>query len=408
VTRLVLRGGTVYDGTLAAPAAGDVALEAGRIVEVGVGLDGDEAVDVGGCAVLPGLIDCHVHLTMVSGDLFESAQQPFSLQFYEGARNMLRTLQSGVTTVRDAGGADMGMRVAQERGLIPGPRMQVSLTMLSQTGGHGDPWWPSTCIMDFSPPHPGRPSAVVDGPEEIRRKVRELVRAGADVVKVATSGGTVSPGADSRTPHFRDDEIAMLVEEAAAAGLSVMAHASGRGAKNAVRNGVRSIEHGQELDDETIALMVERGTWLVPTLSAGLGLQRAIEAGLTFPDRILEKIRRTAAARSRTMERARHAGVRFATGSDTPLLPHGENPTELALLVEHGLSPVQALHAATGSAAQLLGIADDVGTITPGKVADLVVVAGSALDVHDFGTRVRAVYQGGRLVSSAPVPSPTG
>ncbi|HET7326294.1 MAG TPA: amidohydrolase family protein [Nocardioidaceae bacterium] len=400
MVRTVFRDGEVFDGTGAPPAVADVVVEDGRIVDVGAGLDGDIAVDAHGRSILPGMIDCHVHLTMSTTDLYESAQKPFSLQFYEAARHMRMTLAAGVTTVRDAAGADQGMRVAQERGLTAGPRMQVSLNMLTQTGGHGDPWWPSTCILDLAPPHPGRPPVVVDGPEEVRRKVRELVRAGADVIKVATSGGVVSPGAGSDVAHFRDDEISMMVEEATAAGLFVMAHASAAGAKAAVRNGVRSIEHGQDLDDETIEMMVDRGTWLVPTLSAGLGLAESIEAGHLYPDSIMRKITNVREARASTMSRALEAGVKFAMGSDAPLYPHGKNLREVSLLVEHGLTPLQALHAATGSAAQLLGIDDSVGSIMPGKRADLVVVEGSAGDVEHLGDRVREVYQDGKVVQA--------
>ncbi|WP_275290982.1 amidohydrolase family protein [Amycolatopsis sp. La24] len=394
--RTVFRGGTLFDATSRCADSADVAVENGRIVDVGTGLDGDEEVDCTGRGVLPGLIDCHVHLTMTSSDLFESVQQPFSLQFYEGARNMARTLAAGVTTVRDAAGADLGMRVAQERGLIAGPRMQISLNMLSQTGGHGDPWWPSTSVVDLLPPHPGRPPVVVDGPEEIRRKVRELVRAGADVIKAATSGGVVSGGAGPKIAHFRDDEIAMMVTEAAAAGLHVMAHAHGDGAKAAVRNGVRSIEHGHFLDDETLEMMAVRGTWLVPTLSAGVGLRQAVEAGAAgYPDHIVEKIKERTEG---SVRRAVEAGVPIAMGTDAPLYPHGENLLELELLVEQGMRPADALHAATLSAANLMGLGSSLGSLTPGKRADLVVVDGDPLDVRDLGKRILAVYQDGRLV----------
>lgn len=396
MNRTVFRGGTLYDAVARTADAADIAVEGDRIVEVGTGLDGDTEVDCTGLGILPGMFDCHVHLTMSSTDLFDIAQQPFSLQFYEGALNMAKTLASGITTVRDAAGADMGMRVAQERGMIPGPRMQVSLNMLSQTGGHGDPWWPSTCVMDLLPPHPGRPPIVVDGPEEIRRKVRELVRAGADVIKVATSGGLVSGGAGPDLAHFRDDEIAMVVGEAAAAGVHVMAHASAGGAKAAARNGVRSIEHGNHLDDETLAMMAERGIWLVPTLSSGLGLQQSIKDDSRYPSHVVEKIERVGA--DQTVERAIEAGVRIAMGTDAPLYPHGENLAELQLLVERGLNPAEALHSATLSAAELMGLDSTLGSLEPGKRADLVVVDGDPLDVHRLGDRIRAVYQDGVAV----------
>lgn len=397
MTRTVFQGGVVYDPASRSAGRADVVVADGRVVDVGTGLDGDEEVDCAGRGILPGMFDCHVHLTMTSTDLFESVQQPFSLQFYEGARNMARTLAGGITTVRDAAGADQGMRVAQQRGLVPGPRMQVSLNMLSQTGGHGDPWWPSTCTMDLLPPHPGRPPIVVDGPEEIRHKIRELVRAGADVIKVATSGGIVSSGAGPEIGHFRDDEITMMVVEAAAAGLHVMAHASGAGAKAAVRNGVRSVEHGHQLDDETITLMAERGTWLVPTLSAGVGLRDAIRTGTNFPAHIAAKIEEAGETAGDDLRRAVDAGVRVAMGTDAPLYPHGRNADELELLVEHGMAPADALHAATLSAAELMSVDGELGSLEPGKRADLVVVDGDPLDVHGLAGRVRAVYQDGNV-----------
>lgn len=394
--RTVFRNGILYDAVSRSADSADIAVEDGWIVDVGAGLDGDVEVDCTGCGVLPGLFDCHVHLTMSGSDLFESVQEPFSLQFYEGALNMAKTLAAGVTTVRDAAGADLGMRVAQERGMIPGPRMQVSLNMLSQTGGHGDPWWPSTCVMDLLPAHPGRPPVVVDGPDEIRRKIRELVRAGADVIKVATSGGLVSSGAGPKLAHFRDDEISMMVGEAKAAGLHVMAHAHGEGAKAAVRNGVRSIEHGNHLDDETLALMAERGTWLVPTLSSGVGLRESIESGVQYPSHVLAKI--AEADSDQSVRRAVEAGVRIAMGTDAPLYPHGKNLVELELLVERGLSPADALHSATLSAAELMGLDGTLGSLQPGKRADIVVVEGNPLDVEHLGERVRAVYQDGKVV----------
>ncbi|MPZ12770.1 MAG: amidohydrolase family protein, partial [Kiloniellaceae bacterium] len=179
----------------------------------------------------------------------------------------------------------------------------------------------------------GRPPVVVDGPDEIRRKIRELVRAGADVIKVATSGGIMSAGAGPLIPHFRDDEVAMMVTEAAAAGLHVMAHANGAGAQTAVRNGVRSIEHGSYLDDETLEMMVERGTWLVPTLSAPAGIRESIEAGGNFPDHVVAKITELTETAVEGVHKAVRSGVKVAMGTDAPLYPHGKNLRELELLV---------------------------------------------------------------------------
>ena len=367
--RTLFTGGLIFDGTGSDPRPGDVVVEDGRIVDVGTGLDGDVAVDCSARTILPGLFDCHVHLLVNGLDPIGLRRRPFSLAFFEAARNMRATLAVGITTVREASGADLGVQEAQRRGLVPGPRMQIAITMLSQTGGHGDSWEPSGASSPLFPPHPGRPSGIVDGPDEVRRKVRELIRAGANVIKVATSGGVASPRDDPRHPHFRDAEVAVMVEEAAAAGLAVMAHAQGsEGIKTAVRNGVRSIEHGIYLDDEAIS----------PT--------------------VVEKAKMVSQAHAESARRAIAAGVRVAMGTDSGVTPHGRNLEELALLVEAGMTPAQALHAATLSAAELMGLQDELGTIEPGKRADLVIVDGDALEVTTLADRVLQVYQDGRLV----------
>lgn len=400
MTRTVFLGGMVFDGTGAAPGVADVVAEDDRIVEVGPGLDGDHVVDCRGRGVLPGLFDCHVHLISSLLGTLERLEAPFSLQFYEAAENMRRTLAVGITTVRDAAGADLGIRVAQERGLIRGPRLRISVQMICQTGGHNDDWEPSGCAVPWWLPHPGRPEGIADGPDEARKKVRELIRAGADVIKIATTGGVFSPRDYPQHAHLRDVEIATIVEEATAAGIFVMAHAQGSaGIKSAVRNGVRSIEHGSFLDEEAISMMLERGTWLVPTRVAGEGISAAVEAGISLPAASVEKERMLAVAESDSLRAAIAAGVNIAMGSDAPVSPHGKNLRELELLVEHGMTAAQALHAATGSAARLIGLQDELGFLQPGKRADLVVVDGDLLNVTNLGNRVRAVYQDGALVS---------
>lgn len=396
MTRLVFRGGRVFDGTGADPASADVAVEDGRIVDIGTRLDGDEAVDVVGRTILPGLFDCHTHVCVSYIDLWRIAQRPFSYQFYEAARNLEATLRIGITSVRDAGGADLGIKTAVEDGLIPGPRMQISLIMLTQTGGHGDNWYPSGAIVPFFQEHPGRPSGLVDGPDEARRKVRELVRGGADVIKVATSGGVLSPRDDPRHAHFRPAELEAIVEEATAAGLFVMAHAQGAdGIKNAVRAGIRSIEHGIYLDDEAIELMHQRGTWFVPTLVAPQGVIDAAEAGVPLPPAVVDKARRVIEIHRAAFRTAVQAGVRIAMGTDSGVTPHGRNLRELALMVKGGMTPAAALEATTRSAAQLLGVDEDLGTIEAGKIADLVVVSGDPYAFDDLDTRIEGVWKAG-------------
>lgn len=401
MSRTVFTGAQVFDGTGVDPYPADVVIEGERIVAVGPAgsVDADAAVDVAGKTLLPGLFDTHTHIVVSTADLWAITQRPFSLQFFEGARNLQATLAAGITTVRDAGGADLGVKQAVEEGLVAGPRVQLSLIMLSQTGGHGDDWLPSGDMIHLFPPHRGLPDSIVDGPDEMRRKVRELHRMGAEVVKVATSGGVLSTRDDPRHAHFRPAELDVLVEEATQAGMFVMAHAQGaEGIKNAVRAGIRSIEHGIFLDDEGIDLMLERGTWLVPTLLAPQGVIDAIEAGAALPPAVVEKARSAVGIHRAAIARAVEAGVRIAMGTDSGVTAHGQNLRELELMVECGMTPAAALEATSRSAAQLMGLDAELGTIEAGKLADLVVLDGDPYDFARYTDRVSAVWKAGERV----------
>jgi imidazolonepropionase-like amidohydrolase len=251
-------------------------------------------------------------------------------------------------------------------------------------------------------PHPGRPDTVVDGPDEMRRTVRALLRAGADVLKVATTGGVLSARDDPRHPHFRPAELAALVEEAVAADVAVMAHAQGaEGIKAAVRAGIRSIEHGIFLDDEAIDLMLDRGTWLVPTLSAPRAVLAAAAAGASLPVAVVEKARSVQAAHDASVRRAVEAGVRIAMGTHSGVGPHGHNLDELDLMAQCGMTPEQVWRASTLGAAELLRVDRRFGSLEPGKVADLVVLDGDLKDLTGLAGRVRQVYRDGDLVATA-------
>jgi imidazolonepropionase-like amidohydrolase len=400
MTKTVFAGGRLFDGTGAPPSDADVVIEDGVVAQVGTGLDGDERVDVSGRTLLPGLFDCHTHVVISHIDYMRHLQTPFSYRFYEAARNLDATLRIGITTVRDAGGADLGIKQAVEDGLIRGPRMQIAVRMISQTGGHGDEWVPSGRALSLFSPYPGFPDAIADGPDQIRRKVRELIRNGADVIKVATTGGVLSWRDQPRQAHFRMDELEVLVEEASAAGRWVMAHAAGvLGVKQAIRAGVRSIEHGVELDDEAIDMMLHRGTYLVPTLMAPAGVLEAAEGGAAIPEASLLKAKEIIEGHRESFRRAVQAGVRIAMGTDTGVTPHGDNLRELGEMARNGLPPEQALRAATSSAAELLGLQQELGTVEPGKRADLVVVRGDPLDFGGLAERIEAVYKDGVLVA---------
>ncbi|MCG3756148.1 amidohydrolase family protein [Amycolatopsis sp. Poz14] len=396
MTRTLFTGGTVFDGTGSAPAPADVVVEDGRIVEVGTGLDGDRAVDCAGTMLLPGMFDCHVHVTVSDLGLLQRVQKPFSYQFYEAARNLWTTLKLGITTVRDAAGADLGIKQAVADGLIPGPRLEIAIGLISPTGGHGDGWMPSGHCVPLSLPHPGRPSALADGPDEMRRVARTLLRAGADVLKVCTTGGVLSPRDDPRHSQFTPEELDVLVAEATMQGRAVMAHAQGaEGVKNAVRAGIRSIEHGIYLDDEAIELMLARGTWLVPTLVAPVNVIRAAAAGAALPDAVVQKAKEVAEVHLESVRRAVEAGVRIAMGTDSGVGPHGTNLEELELMRSAGMSPADVLVAATSSAARLLGKDAELGRLAPGYRADLVVVSGDIYDFPALAGNVREVWQDG-------------
>jgi imidazolonepropionase-like amidohydrolase len=397
--RIVFGGGLVFDGRGTDPAQADVAIQGDRIVDVGAALDGDERIDVSGRTLLPGLFDCHVHLTFSHIDQWKIVQRPFSYQFFEAARNMAATLAVGITSVRDAGGTDLGVKQAQMDGLIPGPRVQISLSMISQTGGHGDDWFASGIRVPLLAAHPGVPEARVDGPEEMRKVVRTLIRQGADVIKIATSGGVLSPRDKPTHGHFRDDELAALSAEAVAADVPIMAHAQAtEGIKAAIRAGVRSIDHGIYLDDEAIEMMKKHGTWLVATLVAPLGVIDAAEAGMAIPEASLAKARATIDIHRESFSKAVQAGVKIAMGTDSGVTPHGQNLRELALMAGGGMTPAAVLAATTLSAAQLMRVDSALGTLEPGKKADVVVVRGGAYEFATLAERVEAVYQDGRRV----------
>lgn len=400
MTRTVFTGGRVFDGTGSALADADVVIEEGRVVDTGPGLDGDDEVDCTGMSILPGLFDCHVHLAFRHEDLDEVRvmNEPFSVRFFRMAENMKTTLALGITTVRDASGADAGLKAALEEGTLVGPRMQISVQMLSMTGGHSDAWLPSGAAASWGVEYPGMPSGVCDGVDGVTAKVREMVRAGADVIKIASSGGFLSPSDDPRLPNFSQAEVDAIVATAADLGCWVMSHAHGaEGIKRAVRAGVRSIDHGTFLDDEAVSMMAERGTWLVPTLTAGDTTKQLAEDP-KLPDVIREKLRDLGRPEADAFRLAVEAGVKIAMGTDCPVAPHGTNLRELRLMSENGLTPERALVAATSSAAELMGLQDELGTIAPSYRADLVVVEGDPFDFATLPDRITQVWKDGAKV----------
>ncbi len=332
-------------------------------------------IDVGGLTLLPGLIDCHVHLLTESRPIQVEHAERLSERLYRGIPFAEATLDAGVTTARDAGMTPAGMRTAIDAGIFRGPRLRVSISIASQTGGHAD--WTMASGLDPGWVTSDMPVAIVDSPDEMRKVVRTIIRAGADWIKLCSTGGVMSPLDPPDTPQFSAEELAVAVEEARAARLGgVMAHAIGaQGIKNAVHAGVRSIEHGYMIDEEGMDLMVERGTWLVPTLHALRSVRERADANPgSMPAWALPKLETVSRAQRETLPEAIRRGIKVALGTDCGVGYHGTNAREIGLLVEAGMSPMAAIEAGTRVAAELLGLDGDLGTVEPGKLADLIAV----------------------------------
>jgi imidazolonepropionase-like amidohydrolase len=382
-----------------------VVVEDGVIREVGAGptrASADVTIDGRGRTLMPGLIDAHVHVCSLDVEIARQQREiPTSLMAYRIAEVMAQTLAQGYTTVRDAGGADWGMKEAVRLGLVTGPRMLVSGHPLSQTGGHGDGRsraqhdLPCGCGAGI-----GMTTNIADGVEGVRRAAREQLRRGADAIKVMAGGGVSSPTDRLESEQYRPDELRAAVEEAAAAGTYVLAHAYTPSAiRNAVEAGVRSIEHGNFLDRATAELMAARGTYLVPTF---VTYEKLYEEGKErgFAPEKLDKLDTVLGAGLDGLRHAVEAGVQIGSGSDLlgPLARH--KTRELAIKAEV-LGPHATLVATTRTNAALLGVDDQVGTVEAGKRADLLLVDGDPL--ADIGVladldKLLVILQDGRFV----------
>ncbi|MFD2922425.1 metal-dependent hydrolase family protein [Halobacillus naozhouensis] len=376
----LITNGTLIDGQGNEPVTNASVLINDNYIEK-VGKSGDiqapdaaAVIDAEGQYILPGLIDTHVHMAMELRNVQDAILTPFSYRFYESVEFLKRTLNVGITSVRDAGFSDLGMKKAVEDGLIEGPRMQVSINPLTITGGHGDSWNRSGVDTTLQT-YPGMPNAICDGKEAVRKTVREMLRAGAEVIKVHATGGVSSPTDHPEFTQFSQEELEVMVEEAHfRKGIKVMAHAQGaEGIKNAIRAGIYSIEHGIYIDDEAIELMLKNGTFLVPTLLAPISVLESSEKDNKMAPYAVEKSKEVVEAHKESIAKAYQAGVKIAMGTDAGVMAHGTNLRELGLMCDIGMSHMEALVATTKTAAECLGWEAQVGTIEAGKLADIIL-----------------------------------
>lgn len=386
---LLLHNATLIDGTGTTPVpSAAVLIDQGKITWVGPEKDlpaspADQRptrIDLAGNTICPGFFDCHVHLGLpgAGGLPLDRIMHPLSYHYFQLIERLRVTLHNGVTTARDLMGVDAGVREAIADGLVAGPRLLVAIDMMSQTSGHADFHLPSG--IDLTPLVGG---SLVDSVDEARRRTRELVAAGADVIKVASSGGIASPSDQPEWLGMRSEVIAAVVAEAKAYGdKRVAAHAIGySGIAAAVEARVTSIEHGYQLDDALRTQMVEQGTFLVPTL-----LETMSEVTVSAAAR--EKSVRWHQMAHDAVAASAAAGIKIALGTDAGLSPnHGTNLQELGLLVRFGgLTPMQAIVAGTRTSAELCGLEQELGTVEVGKIADVVVVRGDPLaDIDAVG-----------------------
>jgi imidazolonepropionase-like amidohydrolase len=400
-TRVAVRAARLIDGRGGPPIAPAVVLiENDRIVAVGPALaipPGARVIDLGGATLLPGLIDMHDHLTGVPENLgYSGLAVSVPREALHGAANAQKTLRAGFTTVRNVGASgfsDVALRDAVDAGELPGPRMRISGPALGITGGH--------CDNNLLPlEYHAQADGVADGPWEARGKVREVVKYGADVIKICASGGVLSKGDQPGTAQYSPEEMRALVEEAHRLERKVAAHAHGtQSIKESIAAGVDSVEHASLIDEDGIRMAKDHGTYLVMDIyNDDYILQQGAKVGM-LPESI-EKEKKIGKLQRENFQKAVRAGVKMAYGTDGGVYPHGDNAKQFAYMVQYGMTPMQAIQAATVNAAELLGWADRVGSVEPGKFADLIAVSGDPLSGVRALESVGFVMKGGAVVKN--------
>lgn len=383
----VLKAARLFDGkSNSVVAPGLVVVTGGKIAAVGPNATipaGAQVIDFGDATLLPGFIDAHTHLTFPYSEDYKQArldtlQKTVGEEALDASVNARVTLMAGFTTVRDVGSRDyldVGLRNGIRNGDVSGPRMLVTVHAIGATGGHCDfeDGFREGALGHESGPLEG----VINGPEQARYAVRLDHKYGADMIKVCASGGVLSETDDVDTPQLTQEELNAIVDEAHALRRKTAAHAHGaEAAKRAIRAGIDSIEHGSFLDDEALDMMKQHGTYLVPTLMAVQGIQEQLDRGVYMPPAIEAKARAAIAALHQTFQRALAKDVKIGLGTDAGVYRHGRNAEEFHQMVDLGMKPVAALKAGTSADAELLGLADKLGSLESGKLADVVAVPG--------------------------------
>ena len=377
-----------------------ITVEGDRIQSIADGFVSGEAIDLKSHTCMPGLMDMHVHLASESNP--KSYEERFRLNGVDRAYRSVvyarRTLLAGVTTVRDLGASDhvsTSLRNAIQQGLIDGPRIFAAGKSLATTGGHADP---TNGVREDMLGDPGPKEGVVNGVEDARKAVRQRYKEGADLIKITATGGVLSVAASGENPQFTEEEIRAIVDTAKDYGFHVAAHAHGaEGMKRAIRAGIHSIEHGTLMDDEAMALFKEKGTWWVPTISAGQFVAAKAEVPGYYPEVVKVKALAIGPKVIETFRKAYAARVKIAMGTDSGVSPHGDNARELVYMNQAGMPPLETIQVSTLRGAQLLGIDGEVGTLERGKLADIIATPEDPREDVSTVTRVSFVMKQGKV-----------
>lgn len=412
---IVLKAARMFDGKSNALVQNAVVIiEGDKIVDAGSNLptpDGAQVIDLGDATLSPGFMDAHTHLTAdFSGNYSERRLQELDMNVSEQAiiatAHARATVEAGFTTVRDLGSrsvssrefVDVALRNSINKGVIVGPRMLVATKGIGATGGHFDP---TSGFRDFLfGREPDYTDGIADGPDEIRKTVRFEVKNGADVIKAAVSGGVLSLVDEVDTPQLTPAEMAALVDESHRLRKKVAVHCHGdEAAREAIEAGVDSIEHGSFMKPETLTMMKKKGTFLTPTLMASEWIMGKLD---NYPSALQTKAKAATAARSEMFHNAIKMGIKISFGTDAAVFPHGQNAKEFKLMVDLGMTPIDALKSATANDAELLGIGQKVGTLEKGKLADIIAMPGDPTSDITATERVSFVMREGKIIRNGP------